>query len=674
MEPEGEIDGALPAAGPAVVRREGGRAGHAARSPIATELVPEDSSRKAGSIKERHPRLLSPAEVGSLAELTEEVEVQGDENPNVASQGIDEDEYPTIKSGDVDLKNPVKHDSEMYKLQERQEWCLQENPLGECMEQLGSYTVKRLMETGPNKVDNVVFNFSDWMAHKEVKKQPIFNLTLPGTHVSAGYDFVGEHANLGKFMSYGILLQKHSIMKQLHMGIRFFDIRCAWSFREKRVYAAYGLMLRPLEDILKQIRDFLSKYRSEIIVISLKKAKNIGKYSKSYIQTLLDDEMSNQTVPGQTVHLEIRRILGRFLTTYQGLSFLDENANHQNPSVGELAAIGRNVVYFWEGQQVLCLDRQLCSMTPGWLPPSQSLPLAFGPPLAEGERQKYFEMTKKTIIDPGCIHSSWKRSKSSVAEDLITNIETFCKRMREDVMQKPLTPCFAPLAPIPMPGDPPLLYQADVMISLEPHEQAKQQALMRDKANVWRQGESYTKTSDAERVNYLFLTWLMSRDNAAVYLKPSFYVFDFAHPVVVQRIIEAVQKRKDCGFALYCKDTGSCWAKSLLPRDSDNCLDEKDEMLKIEVESGEITKPHLFASKYGMAAFLACSLCIKLFIFCCCCRLCGYEATPYLSRKDGLSIVWPARRPPEASPAAAPPAAAPAAEGGAPVVEGAAAS
>merc|ERR1719158_1794768 len=40
------------------------------------------------------------------------------------------------------------------------------------------------------------------------------------------------------------------------------------------------------------------------------------------------------------------------------------------------------------------------------------------------------------------------------------------------------------------------------------------------------------------------------------------------------RIIEAQQKRPECGWAIYCKSSGSCWADTLLGAE-DKCIPEK---------------------------------------------------------------------------------------------------
>merc|ERR1719506_795090 len=46
------------------------------------------------------------------------------------------------------------------------------------------------------------------------------------------------------------------------------------------------------------------------------------------------------------------------------------------------------------------------------------------------------------------------------------------------------------------------------------------------------------------------------------------------------RIIEAMQNRPECGWAIFCKDSGSCWADTLLGPE-DKCLPEAGVLKKL---------------------------------------------------------------------------------------------
>lgn len=515
------------------------------------------------------------------------------------------------------------------------------------MENVGSYYVRRLSTLGDDDIQK--YDYSDWMGHPNVQKQRLYNLTLPGSHVSPAYGFKGEHEKLGKEMSYGIQTQRYTLAQQLRLGVRFLDVRVAWSFTEKKLFASYGLLLRPLADVLTAVREFLEQHRNEVVVLSLKKAKNVGKYNEEYVKPLLDEETSNSTIPGQMVHQAVSEALSIFLTTYQGLSTLDQSSNMANPTIQSLCAVNKRVVYFWEGQQVLCVNRDKCLVTPGWLPPTSGLQFAFGPPMPVNYRAAYSSVKANKIVEPGCIHNSWQHSRTSLAEKLMNSLHVFCTRLRESVTTKPLTECFPPLTPIPVPGEPPLFYEASAFISLTPAEQAKQQNILRGKEFVFKSGEGMKLESEAERVSFLLLTWLMKKDNEKVYMKPNVFTMDYVHPVVIERLVHTNQGRPDCGYGIYCRATGSCWAKTLLGAE-DKCLIDSDVMNSLKWQAGETVY-----SMWWLCFVLAPLTLIASFCACACFVRCkGFKVLPAVKKdREGFNIKWLyIAKPPEEEPAA----------------------
>lgn len=618
---------------PSVVRRQRATAGRGNQQSLGSAVppLPEDLEEP----------LLDPEHVSeALLEEPTPPPTQGLEDWE------DENKYPNEGDKVTEVKNPAKSDSERIKAIENNFNCMDQDPVGNCMEKYGSYGVRRLQEVDVNSASfKRDFNYGSWMSHDEVQKQRLFSVTLPGSHVSASYGFVGEHEYLGRNNPYGIQMQKHSIKTQLEMGIRFFDILCAWSFLEKKVYASYGLMLMPLEKVMDQISDHLKSNRKEVVVFSLRKAKSVARYDYQYIERLVNDENSTERIPGETVHYEVKHTLGQYLTTHLGLSFLKEGANRQDPTIADLVEANRRVVYLWEGQQVLCLDRTSCSRTPGWLPPVSDLKtLSFGPPMPMGMRAKFFKDHKDKVIEPSCLQQSWVHTKTARPEKLIRGLFNFCRRLRESVTLPPLPACFPPLTAVPGAGLPPLFYEASAIVSMTPEEFSRQQLILQNKAEVWRSGEAYTKSSDAERVNFLLLTWFMKKGNSPIYLKPNFITMDYPHPVVVERIIHAVQKRPECGFAIFCKETGSCWAKSLLTKDKKTgeigkeCLKEHLVSLDLMWESGILG----FWDSVGGHALIFLSIIFGIpILFLLCIKCCGLRAKPKMTMTgEGLFLLW----------------------------------
>lgn len=629
------------AGAPAVVRRE--RAGgnsHARGRALEPESAADGVAAPVAGNESDKPQ---SSDIGDIGEKLKKALVDK-ESSSVASM-------PTVGDSVTKIKNPPIDESQLAIYQEQNRECLREETVAACMERLGSYTIRRLQD--PKSAEH--FKYADWMSNGNVQKQRLLNITLPGTHVSAAYGFKGEQAAEGAKMGYGILTQKHSILRQLEVGIRYFDIRVAWGPKDKKLYASYGLLLRPLEEILKVFKTFLGDHKDEVIMVSIKKAKNTGTINEEYLKPLLEEQHDASKVPGEMVHTLMRDTLEDLIVDYTQLSKLDNVVNMLNPIIRDLVKLNARVMYYWEGQQVLCYDLASCKKTPGWIPMPkelQDLPFAFGPPLRPRDRNKYFSNATK-IIDPGCIHSSWAQTRTSMPDKLVEFLEIFMSRLRESVMRPPLTNCFPPLTPIPVPGDPPLLYEANAFISLTPKAQTMQQNLFKDKSEIWRRGEAYTESSDAEHVNYMLLAWLMAKGNAKLFLKPNFVLMDFVHPVVIERIIHNVQQRIDCGFALFCKDSGSCWAKTLLSVTTDNlsgertdkCRPEAHALYELEVEAGmypEIIKKRVM---YALAIIPCALLIVGYFAGC---HFSGNRVCPSIvTDKDRMHLKW-AKRPPPA--------------------------
>lgn len=130
---------------------------------------------------------------------------------------------------------------------------------------------------------NQARDLSKWMEifSKIIQDKPITELYLPGSHDSATYQLenhIGKNQDLSNKLNYlGInntiknwaQAQDLSVLQQLVAGIRYLDLRVIYRDSKKEFYTVHGLYGPSLDDILKQISQFLAKNPKEIIVIQV---------------------------------------------------------------------------------------------------------------------------------------------------------------------------------------------------------------------------------------------------------------------------------------------------------------------------------------------------------------------------------------------------------------------
>ena len=142
----------------------------------------------------------------------------------------------------------------------------------------------------PDEDTSNIRDLSDWMASLDPNTN-LSDITLPGTHNSAAYDLTTkfnendsqynyiQEATLGvdlpnkliaPFACRFALTQSLSISEQLRAGIRYFDLRVDYD-DETSLFRTFHLLFGlPIQDILKQIQDFIKTNPSEIIVIEMR--------------------------------------------------------------------------------------------------------------------------------------------------------------------------------------------------------------------------------------------------------------------------------------------------------------------------------------------------------------------------------------------------------------------
>jgi hypothetical protein len=485
--------------------------------------------------------------------------------------------------GEVEVVAPAHTESEQTKLEELTEECMMEEPTAECMEKFGSYGVRKLYTESWENVQKLNYRRPGWMSHPNVQKKRIFELTLPGTANSGTFAITGEDALVAGAAPFGVVGQNFDFYQQLEMGIRAFEINVAYSNEAKLVYISHGSLMMPLATALRDMRRFLEEHEREVIFLDVRKDQTAD---ASHLKPLTEEDKATDRIPGQLVHEAVACELKEMLASYAVLTQLPTNEQAENPTVGALTDVGGHVVYFWETQQVLCTSFTECVRTPGWRPKSTiegAGDFAFGPPQELGKRVNATGGRKTArIIEPGCMSHSFFYTKDENPNRLMKKVKEFAKAQKAKTeASRPL--CYPTGHEFPVEHTPTLMYTIDGYVTPTPEEQQVQNDRMRGVKAIYTRGEGFTVRTEAERVNYLLLSWFLKKDNQEVFKKPNVILFEFVGSAAMNilRVIEAMQARPECSFAIYCKASGSCWAQTLLDA-KDTCRPEEDVLKELK--------------------------------------------------------------------------------------------
>jgi len=253
----------------------------------------------------------------------------------------------------------------------------------------------------------------------------------------------------------------------------------------------------------------------------------------------------------------------------------------ENPSISDLTQANARVIYFWEGQQVLCATMKKCLKTPGWKraplanPDSPVANFAFGPPMPFGSREASdigfnftFEVRNKTwnatdrVMEPLCMNPSNLFTGSEYPTQLLNKLRKFSDKIVE-VAARQAPFCYPAQTELPPLHAAPMLHRLDAWVDMRLELQQAFAELLLAERNLWVRGEALTARSTAERVNYMLLLWYFSRDNVETYTKANVIAMDYVHPVLLGRMIASQQEVPECGFVVSCRDSGSCFAQDL---------------------------------------------------------------------------------------------------------------
>ena len=123
-----------------------------------------------------------------------------------------------------------------------------------------------------NKVNNNV-----WMKDVDDNKL-IYDMSIPGTHDSGATHSIADVA--GK-------CQDSSIEEQLKMGVRFFDLRLQMVNDEFKIVHSFVDQKLYFNVVLKDLTNYIKKYNSEFLIISIKEEESPKNSTKDFEELLL---------------------------------------------------------------------------------------------------------------------------------------------------------------------------------------------------------------------------------------------------------------------------------------------------------------------------------------------------------------------------------------------------
>lgn len=494
--------------------------------------------------------------------------------------------YPGVsKDGVISVVNPLKDPSLMETIEEENTHCMQDMSIVDCMQKIGSYGIRRLHSIAYYEILRRRWTRPDWMKRSGVPDKRFMQVTFPMTHASSSFEmFNAFYEELGTGASSVALRQDYDIYQQLELGVRALDLPVAVNTVARHLYGVHVMLTISLVRILNDVKTFINKYPSEVVVLDLKKATERPPHSS--LDDFLSEEADENKLPGQMVHDLVVSILGERLATYAKLSGIGKGATAtewDNPKIRDLVAEKANVMYFWEGQLVLCTTRSLCQTTPGWRPPTAGKPFAFGPPLPLGVRAA---VGGKPVLEPLCLNPSASVTASNRSAKLLHGLVAFSLNPRELTAQKGPPSCYPANTELPPKHVPPLVHRLDGYLEWSWDDHTKRLETFADDKSVYFSGEALTMRSDSERVNFMLLVWYLGTRFNTHFQEMNLVAFDFVHPVLVHRIISAVQGLEECSYYLQCVDTGSCFAVDLHGQPGEEtgrkCLDRRQVMIDVK--------------------------------------------------------------------------------------------
>lgn len=521
--------------------------------------------------------------------------------------------------GLVKVKNIVSNDeTATLIIREENAKCLLIRPVFECMHQFGSYGINRMYTETFQGIDRMEWKQPDWMKDSRVQRKRIFDLTLPMSRSSAAFDAAGTGYIVGEGLTASVITQTLDILQQLQLGIRALEIPIAVNIANSEVWATWGVPNVPLARVLKDIDEFLSENQNEVIILAMKHTTLLDDNLATIDHELLDAGLG--VLPGEKAHMLVAKYLEKYLALYDKLSTMSEP--RQNPSVAELVSKKARVLYFWEGQQVLCLNYTQCQATPGWEVPSGNYSrFTFGKPYKLGTRPLGTGRSGSVVLEPACIMPSKESTAAFRPNSLYKKMLAFINATSgNETLSTVDTPCWLMDEPGPGLHEPNLLIELDAYLILDELQMHEKNTLLAGDKDIFTAGEPLSWRSGAERMNFNLLVWFFKKGNRDLFMRPNIISLEMIHPALIQRITEANQNRQDCGIALHCKDSGSCWAMTLA-KGENGCIEENDAVSTLtDYANDEL--PLWAKALIALAVIVFASL---LVVCCCCCCMNTYK-------------------------------------------------
>lgn len=466
------------------------------------------------------------------------------------------------------LKGSVDDYNTITVLEEEMLACMQVLTVVECMNRLGSYGVSRLHSYGYFFVRLAEWERPDWMSHPVIQSKRLTTVVLPMTHCSGCFEtFVTLYNDDGLGESANYIKQDYDVYQQLMLGVRAFDIGVAVNTVVQRLYVANGVLMVALERVLDDIRSFLVKYPFEVVMLDMRIASLSNRSEYGSTQPLLYDPSNDLKLPGEDVHDIVMAVLGDYVALHLKWTSIMRSVG-RSPKIGDLVSASARVIYFWEGQQVLCTSLSECRETPGWTKPG-SFGFAFGEPFPLGGRPG-----SGKVVEPMCIAPSGPLTNSSNPADLVIMLRQYSIYL-DQYMYGNVPDCYILGYELPSLHGLPLFHRLDAYLTLSEKQAESKAAIFSHQKEVYVRGEAVTIRSDAERVNYLMLLWMMSKGNTNMWAGSNTIAFDFVSPILVHRMISTAQEQPDCGYILQCWNSGSCFSATLDAYEDNTCLDDQ---------------------------------------------------------------------------------------------------
>jgi hypothetical protein len=478
-------------------------------------------------------------------------------------------------NGLVPVEVPVEDSSSLDSISEENRACQLEHSLMECMIRLGSYGVRRLRSFSFWDIKNHEWERADWMKNPTIQSKRLLDVTLPMSHDSTSFEIFGtEFRDFGKKLSSTVGNQDFDIYQQLRLGIRALDLPVAYNPFLGHVYGVNYELTISLDRVLQDVQKFLRESPSEIIILDVRKSLVPGTFGT--LSPLLAEDDDPTKLPGQMVHNLVEKYLGNLLATQEKLAAItSEQENAENPKISELVGLAARVIYFWEGQQVLCTTLAKCQSTPGWKKHASGQPFAFGPAMEIGTRA-FAQMSNASnagkVLEPLCMNPSSNTTGSNDAGMLVHLLKNYTSKTDPNLWHLPA--CYPPNTELPMRHKAPAVGRLDAYLSYAESDLTATKRIFAEQKEVYTHGEPLTMRSDAERVNYLLLThYLTSKQH--IEQSMNMVAMDFVHPAVVHKLIANTLGGSDCDVALLCLDSGGCFAADLHDEGAPNgCADK----------------------------------------------------------------------------------------------------